>query len=270
MKATITFSVLSLLLLTLPSPTLACIGAEAAGMGDAYVSAVDDVTAVYWNPAALVWVEPSFALGIRREVPYDYIAIKPNNNPLAYAYINKSDKERFLLIAYGQKITENSAWGFSIGPDDDPDNPYGITFDTSYLVKYSHWRIGLLWQDFLNVRPSVTWSNNYLTVCGEIYNLFSNYDERYEIRTGVSLKVLPFMSIQAGYRNYTSHWDVTYGGNTYRNILGAYDIDYGLTFYFNKLKISAAMEQTTIEDGYTVQNYLISGSWAFKKTASNL
>jgi hypothetical protein len=40
-----------LFLLILPSTTFACIGAEAAGMGDAYVSAVDDVTAVYWNPA---------------------------------------------------------------------------------------------------------------------------------------------------------------------------------------------------------------------------
>ena len=94
-NATMTFSVLFLLLLFLPSSTFACIGAEAAGMGDVYVSAVDDVTAVYWNPAALVWVEPSFALGIRREVPYDYIAIKPDNNPLAYAYINKSNKKDF-------------------------------------------------------------------------------------------------------------------------------------------------------------------------------
>jgi hypothetical protein len=35
-------------------PTLACIGAKSVGMGDAYVNAVDDVTAVYWNPATLV------------------------------------------------------------------------------------------------------------------------------------------------------------------------------------------------------------------------
>jgi hypothetical protein len=262
MKATTTFSILFLLLLILPSPTFACIGAEAGGMGDAYVSVVDDVTAVYWNPAALVWAEPSFALGIRRDGPYDYIAVKPDDNPFAYAYIKRGNHDEFFLISYGQKISETSAWGMSVGPDNSTDNPYGITFSTSYLAKYPHWRVGLLCQNIVNVRPSVTWTNDYLTVCGEIYNLF-NYDERYEIRTGASLKVLPFMSVQAGYRNYTSHWDVIYGGETYRHVLGAYDIDYGLTFRFNKLKISAAVEQTRIEDGYMEQNYLISGNYFF-------
>jgi hypothetical protein len=33
------------------SPKLACIRAEAASVGNAYVSAVDDLTAVYWNTA---------------------------------------------------------------------------------------------------------------------------------------------------------------------------------------------------------------------------
>lgn len=230
-------------------------------MGNAYVSAVNDLTAIYWNPAGLVWVESSFIFGIRRDGPYDYIAIKPDNNPLAYAYI-KNNRGEFLLISYGHKITETSAWGINIGPDTSSDNPYGITVSASYLVKYPYWRAGLLWQNIVNIRPSVTWSNEYLTICGEIYNLFS-YNERYEIRTGASLKVSKLMSIQTGYRNYTSSWDVTYGGTTYRHILGAYDFDYGLTFHFKKLKISAAIEQTTIEDGYTCQNYVISGSWGF-------
>jgi len=106
-------------LLALSVPASACVGARALGMGGAFVGLADDVSATYWNPAALVDLDGPVATWMhtatnRESMNYqDYLAYAtPIGDDAAAGLSYIGFKFAGSLGMYGSGVISEQAWGW--------------------------------------------------------------------------------------------------------------------------------------------------------------
>ena len=143
------------LILAFASLSRACVGARALSMGGAFTGLADDVSASYWNPAALVFLDGKYLTWMRtaskrNETNYqDYVAYTTplgEDRALALSYIayrltrairaygdSRSWYQRWYWLSYAAAVEENTAVGLNVKfvGDDLEIMEYGIPVATS-------------------------------------------------------------------------------------------------------------------------------------------
>ena len=191
------------MLLTIASPAYACIGARQAAMGWSGVAISDDATCSYWNPAALVWANEGFMYGsIWGSKDF---AAKYGNFGFHYVqYWNKS----YWQVGYGHLIDNNTAIGFNIGWSEyDYGHPHPSA-DLSFAYKHDNVSFGVLAQDFINIRPEIAYSTDFVTLSAGIYDLLNAYSVR-DFHVGVEMRPFPVFALRGGYNS--DYEDLIYG-----------------------------------------------------------
>lgn len=183
LRSTAVVALAALLLLALAGMGSACVGARALAMGGAFTGLADDVSATYWNPAALVYLDGNYATWMRtannRESTnyqdyFAYAAPLDEKSAIGLSYIaykmipslemsggnSISWDESWIWLSYGVEVAEGTALGVNVRFIDDDLNitaggvPLPVSADTDLgfdLALYHHASetvtLGLLVQD---------------------------------------------------------------------------------------------------------------------------
>jgi hypothetical protein len=186
------------LIFMLSSPSLGCIGARQAAMGWAGVAISDDATVSYWNPAN-IWAKDGFYwenFGERTA-----LAIKQSN--YGFHYVDEWDKT-YWRLSYGNKTSNNSAFGISVGWEEYHgyfSDYKGPSADISYIYKKDHFTYAILAQNIGNIRPTIAYQNNFITITTSIYDIFNLCPLRH-FQTGIEVTPIPFISFRGGYNGF--------------------------------------------------------------------
>lgn len=217
-------------------PCMACITARASGMGWAYVSVVDDASAVYWNPAIIPIVNNTIILGNMSE-PYGqkYLIIKSGS--IGFLALDEIT-DQYYKLATGKEILTNLYIGGSIEYGKTAFNEKSWNIDLSILYKFYKFNLGLLLQHIDDVRPSISWHDKNFTFAIDGYDILNKYDYK-NTRLGFEYKIY-FLSVRGGY-------EINQGSNC-ENVHNGYNLSYGIGLNFNKIKFDiSTIRQKSIE-----------------------
>ena len=214
LRSTVVATLAALLLVTLAGIGSACVGARALAMGGAFTGLADDVSATYWNPAALAYLDGRYASWMhtannRDSINYQdyfaYAAPLDEKSAIGLSYIGYqmipslgmygssiSWDASWLWVSYGAKVSEETAVGANLKfiSDDLQLVVDGVPLDVSAetdvgfdLAIYHHASdtvtVGLLVQNVNE--PEIDW-----IVGGETLP-YSKYGRNY--RPGVAVRV---------------------------------------------------------------------------------
>jgi len=140
-RSTVVVGLAAVLLVTLAGMGSACVGARALAMGGAFTGLADDVSATYWNPAALVYLDGKYATWMhtannRGSINYqDYLAYAQpldEESAIGLSYmgykmmpsleingLSASWDQRWKWFSYGVKVARNTALGANVKFIDD-------------------------------------------------------------------------------------------------------------------------------------------------------
>jgi hypothetical protein len=215
------FALCLVMLLMVASPASACIGARQAAMGWCGVAISDDATCSYWNPAALVWAKDGV---LWENISHKTVfAIKEDN--CGFHYVDAWDKTYF-AFSYAVPFVHSSSFGINIGVMEQDyltsdwmecfyRDGKRLSLDLSYFIKYGSISCGLLAQDLGNIRPGLSYSNNFLVAAVEYYDMFDVLDMRCW-RFGIELNPVSPLSLRFGYNeddgnSYGIGFEVSFG-----------------------------------------------------------
>lgn len=216
------FLFLVLFIVIISSPCFACVGARALSMGGAFTGCADDESAVYWNPAGLVFIESrgvsyTPTLNNRDRINYDdfisYTVPDTGKGAGGLSFINTGFDllyeegmkltERWYVYSYGRKVGDNLALGINlryqrtkierIGLGTIVDR--GYSYDLSALYKREFFSFGVLIQDVpepkiaifqhvKNVRPGFSIRpTDRILLTFEYYDLLENAGDEFPFET---------------------------------------------------------------------------------------
>jgi hypothetical protein len=202
------------LLLLVSSPAYGCIGARAAGMGYANVAAVNDATAAYWNPSSMAANSIEFGTVIIGNQTEYFVSFTDNHwSFYKFDYYNQGN---FWGINHSFRLTRSIT--ASIGVFYDADDGLLPSFSATYQAK--NLRYAIL-ANGGNVRPSVSFQNEWFTACYESYDVFRQSNDQ-EQRFGIEIKYKE-IAFRKGYKYVDTPMETfsvnTYGlGFTFKNI----------------------------------------------------
>lgn len=193
------FVICLVMLLLVASPASACIGARQAAMGWAGVAISDDATCSYWNPAALVWARD----GVMYDSILDRTAIAIKHDCYGFHLSNEWDKF-YCLVSYGKQLTNNSAFGFNVGWEED--NTYyssykGPAADLSYVWSKDNLTLAVLAQNIGNIRPAIAYKNDFAVITANVYDMLDLCQLRH-FQIGMEITPIPYFALRAGYNQY--------------------------------------------------------------------
>jgi len=135
-RSTVVVGLAAVLLVALAGVGSACVGARALAMGGAFVGLADDVSATYWNPAALVYLDGKYVTWMhtannRESINYQdyfaYAAPLDEKSAIGLSYIGYqlvpslemygdsiSWDESWLWVSYGAKVSEKTSVGANV------------------------------------------------------------------------------------------------------------------------------------------------------------
>jgi hypothetical protein len=204
------------------------IGARASGLGNAFTSIADDVTASYWNPSGLAAVTTTQASYMHAEqfagiVAFDYAGIAmplKQNGTISVSFIRQgvdnikntltlynevngqpdlnkvstfSSNDLAILISYGNSLRNNWRWGFTTKTVNSKLGPFasawGYSLDFGLSKDLQNGAVGIVIQDLTTLQK-------YWTVDDAYFNgkeaLFEN-----ELPQGQHERTLPSLRMGA-------------------------------------------------------------------------
>jgi len=241
-------------------------GARALGMGGGFVGLADDATAVYWNQAALAWLNEQEVEGMHVTLfegsIYDVVSlVYPQASwggfGVSYMHLGTSDiplmSEGFeigkisystgqLILGYGRKLRGGYSFGTAlklVNQSLGDYSTYGVGMDLSFMARVTpHITAGLLFQDI--IAPRLRLSGN-LEITPMTVQLGVGFRD---IRIGPDFKNNALVAIEMPeYRATKLHLGVE---SIYRELVAfrtGFDrenLTFGLGVFYNRLRFDYA------------------------------
>jgi tetratricopeptide (TPR) repeat protein len=219
-------------------------GVRAVGLGGGFVGLVDDASAVYWNQAALAYLEHQeinlMHISLFEGTAYDaasyvYPHYKWGGIGISYMRLgtgdiikridwNEFDKFTFstsqLIVGYGRKVEAGFAVGAAlkiVNQSMDRESTYGIAFDLSFVKPIcDHLTTGMIFQDIIPSRlrlGQTDESTPYDIMAGiGVRNIFPIRGLRQNVNLAIEIPEERSVKLHAGFESiYREYFDFRAG-----------------------------------------------------------